>query len=109
MQQQPRSKKAPYISTGYFDEEKLLGFLAGLNNARDKNYKDFRFCLKDEYEKKLPNSFIYHDDITVDEIITILDAKEKTSAVWSLDRYKRVLLNDNKLTWWRRILLWLAK
>ena len=54
MRQQARKDILP---TGYFDEEKLLVFLADLNNRRDKNYLAFRFCLKNEYEKKLPDGF----------------------------------------------------
>jgi len=103
MRQQARKDILP---TGYFDEEKLLVFLADLNNRRDKNYLAFRFCLKNEYEKKLPDGFIYHDNMDAEEIKEILDSQNKVSVIWNAERYKRI---EGKLTWWRRILLWLAR
>lgn len=103
MRESKRSKE--YLPTGYFDEWKLLELLCVLNNKRDKNYIGMQFCLKDEYQKRLPDDFIYHDDLTPEELQTILDSKDKLEVIWSLERYKKY----KKLNWWRRILLWLAK
>ena len=97
--------RKPTTIDGYFDEKALLIFACELQNKRNAAYKGLVGCLKPDYLKKLPSDFLYHDDIVLDEFLSILDAENKLEVIWSLDRYKHSV----KLTLWRRILLWLAR
>ena len=88
---------------GYFDERKVMELLCDLHNKRHMIYSDLALCLIER--KRLPDKFMPYDDVVVDEMVALLDAENRLDVIWNADRFKRY----NHKSWWRRVLLWLAR